>query len=277
MTEATVDEAVAVIARQHPDAFPKTAIVLGSGLGRFGEEMEIATTIPYGEIPGFPVSTVVGHQGRLLVGRIGDLPLVAMQGRMHLYEGYEPARLALPIRALRLLGVETLVLTNAAGSLRPENGPGTLMAIADHLNITGRNPLIGPNDARFGERFFDMSEAWDPDLRARLHAAAKAEGIALAEGVYAQMSGPSFETPAEIRMLATLGADAVGMSTVPECLVARHAGMRVVGLSVITNLAAGIARHALSHEETIREADLAYERMKRLFTRFFADLRVPEN
>lgn len=277
MTEATVDEAVAVIARQHPDAFPKTAIVLGSGLGRFGEEMEIATTIPYGEIPGFPVSTVVGHQGRLLVGRIGDLPLVAMQGRMHLYEGYEPARLALPIRALRLLGVETLVLTNAAGSLRPENGPGTLMAITDHLNMTGRNPLIGPNDARFGERFFDMSEAWDPDLRARLHAAAKAEGIALAEGVYAQMSGPSFETPAEIRMLATLGADAVGMSTVPECLVARHAGMRVVGLSVITNLAAGIARHALSHEETIREADLAYERMKRLFTRFFADLRVPEN
>lgn len=277
MSEATVDDAVAAIARQHPGAFPRTAIVLGSGLGRFCEEMEIATAIPYGEIPGFPVSTVVGHQGRLLVGRIGDLPLVAMQGRMHLYEGYEPARLALPIRALRLLGVETLVLTNAAGSLRPENGPGTLMAITDHLNMTGRNPLIGPNDARFGERFFDMSEAWDPDLRARLHAAATAEGIALAEGVYAQMSGPSFETPAEIRMLATLGADAVGMSTVPECLVARHAGMRVAGLSVITNLAAGIARHALSHEETIREADLAYERMKRLFTRFFADLRTPEN
>lgn len=272
MAGPDIDDAAAAIARAHGRAFPKTALVLGSGLGRFGEAMAIETTIPYGEIPGFPVATVVGHSGRLLIGRVGKLPLVAMQGRMHLYEGHEPARLALPVRALRLLGVETLILTNAAGSLREENGPGTLMVISDHLNMTGRNPLIGANDARFGERFFDMSQAWDPDLRARLHAAARAQGIALAEGVYAQMSGPSFETPAEVRMLGLLGADAVGMSTVPECLVARHAGMRVAGLSVITNLAAGIARHALSHEETIREADKAYDRMKRLLSRFFGDL-----
>lgn len=252
--------------------FPRTALILGSGLGRFGEAMQVDHAIGYGDIPGYPVSTVPGHSGRLLIGAGAGLPLVCMQGRMHLYEGYAPARLALPIRALRLLGVETLVVTNAAGSLRPEMGPGSLMAIEDHINMTGRNPLAGPNDDRFGERFFDMSTAWDPDLRAALRNAAAAEDIALQSGVYLQTMGPNFETPAEVRMMARLGADAVGMSTVPECLVARHAGMRVLGLSLITNLAAGIADHPLSHAETMEEGEKAYARLERLFLRLFGDM-----
>lgn len=252
--------------------FPRTALILGSGLGRFGEAMQVATAIDYGDIPGYPVSTVPGHSGRLLIGSAAGLPLVCMQGRMHLYEGYEARRLALPIRALRLLGVETLIVTNAAGSLRPEMGPGSLVAIEDHINLTGQNPLAGPNDDRFGERFFDMSTAWDPDLRAALHAAAAAEDIALESGVYLQTMGPNFETPAEVRMIARLGADAVGMSTVPECLVARHAGMRVLGLSLITNLAAGIADHPLTHTETMEEGEKAYAKLERLFLRLLGDM-----
>ncbi len=272
MSEHDYDAAVAAIRHRHRGAFPKTALILGSGLGRFAEAMETETEIPYGEIPGFPVSTVPGHAGRLLIGRAAGLPLAAMQGRMHLYEGYPAARLAVPVRTLRLMGVERLIITNAAGSLRKECGPGSLMVITDHINLSGQNPLVGPNDERFGERFFDMSEAYDAELRTRLAAAAEAEGILLEKGVYVQVTGPNFETPAEIRMLARMGADAVGMSTVPECLVARHAGMRVLGLSLITNHAAGIADHALSHAETMAEGEKAYETMKRLFLRFFRDL-----
>lgn len=268
------DKAISVIKQHHQGAFPKTALVLGSGLGGFGETMDIKSVIAYSDIPDFPVSTVSGHSGRFLIGKVSGLPLICMQGRMHLYEGYPAPRLAIAIRLLRLLGVETLILTNAAGSLRQDMGPGSLMLIEDHINFSGQNPLIGANDPRFGERFFDMSQAYDPALRQDLLKAADALELVLHRGVYVQSMGPNFETPAEVRMFRQLGADAVGMSTVPECLVANHAGMRVAGLSVITNLAAGLARHRLSHEETVSEGNKASDRVARLLKRFFADRQI---
>ncbi|HEY5315748.1 MAG TPA: purine-nucleoside phosphorylase, partial [Pirellulales bacterium] len=228
--------------------------------------------LSYGEIPGFAPPTVAGHSGRLVVGTVAGTPLACLQGRMHIYEGHAPAALAVPIRALRRAGVEQLVLTNAAGGIRSDMRPGTLMMIDDHINFSGRNPLVGPNDEAFGPRFFDMSQAYDPALCARLKAAAAGAGVEMTSGVYVYALGPNFETPAEIRMFATLGADAVGMSTVPECLIANHCGMKVLGLSVITNLAAGLASQKLSHAETLSEAQHAYERVERLLRRFFADL-----
>lgn len=258
----------AAIRQKHRGSFPATAIVLGSGLGCFGDEMTLETAIPYGEIGGFPVSTVMGHAGRLLIGHIDGTPLICMQGRMHIYEGYSAQALTVPVRTLKTLGVDTIVLTNAAGGINPALAPGSIMIIDDHINLSGINPLVGPNDTRYGPRFFDMTDAYDAGLRAALHRAAA--GVIVHSGVYAQMLGPNFETPAEIRMLARLGADAVGMSTVPECLVARHCGMRVVGLSVITNLAAGIAPHALTHHETVTEAEKAGGRMCLLLRRFLA-------
>lgn len=271
-TKDMVTRSVEVIRRVHEGDFPSVALILGSGLGRFGEHLDVDTIVPYEEIPGFPVSTVVGHHGRLLIGRAGRLPLICMQGRMHLYEGYLAQALAIPIRTLFRLGVDTLIITNAAGGLRKDLLPGKLMVLEDHINMTGQNPLIGPNDEDVGPRFFDMSEAYDPDLRARLARAAKVAGIDISSGVYLQASGPNFETPAEVRMFARYGADAVGMSTVPECLVARHCGMRVAGVSVITNLAAGLSGHALSHQETIDEAEKAYEKMSALLLGLFDDL-----
>lgn len=274
MADFDYDRAIELIRNRHSADFPKTALVLGSGLGRFGDSMAVEAVLPYDEIAGFPVSTVPGHSGRLLIGKVEETPLVAMQGRMHLYEGYPAAELAIAIRTLKLLGVQTLILTNAAGSLRPEMEPGSLMLISDHINFSGHNPLIGPNDERFGTRFFDMSHAYDPSLRTAFKRIAAAEDIGLEEGVYVQVAGPNFETPAEIAMFARWGADAVGMSTVPECLVARHAGLRVAGLSVITNLAAGIAEHTLSHDETIGEAEKAFDKTQRLLTRFFREQRT---
>lgn len=270
------DKAVAAIKQHHQGPFPRTALVLGSGLGRFGETMEIETVVDYGDIPDFPVSTVPGHSGRFLIGKASGLPLICMQGRMHLYEGYPASKLAIAIRTLRLLGVDTLILTNAAGSMHEDMGPGSLMLIEDHINFSGQNPLVGPNDQRFGDRFFDMSSAYNSELREGLTKAAQSLGIDLHKGVYVQTMGPNFETPAEVRMFKHMGADAVGMSTVPECLVAHHAGMRVAGLSVITNLAAGIAKHALSHEETISEGNKATATTERLLNRFFADLHAKQ-
>jgi len=229
------------------------------------EEVELKAQIPYGEITGFPVSTVAGHKGALLIGHCRGLPIVCLQGRMHLYEGYDPAQLAVPIRTLASLGVKRLLLTNAAGSLDRAMPAGSLMLLLDHLNMSGRNPLVGPNDERFGPRFPDMSEPYDAGLRALFLQAASELGLTLHQGVYAQTSGPNFETPAEVRMLGILGAQAVGMSTVPECLVAKHCGMQVAAVSVITNLAAGLQDHALSHAETLHEADKAYERMRAVF------------
>lgn len=272
MSEAAATDSIAAIRRKHEGAFPQTAIVLGSGLGCFGDEMTVKTVIPYAEIDGFPMSTVAGHAGRLLIGHIDGTPLICMQGRMHIYEGVPARALAIPIRVLKTLGVNTMVLTNAAGGINPSFEPGSIMVIDDHINLSGINPLVGPNNERYGPRFFDMTEAYDAGLRAALHEAAAAASVSVHSGVYAQMLGPNFETPAEIRMLVRLGADAVGMSTVPECLVARHCGMRVAGISVITNLAAGISPHALSHRETVTEAGKASGRMCRLLRSFFAKL-----
>ncbi len=260
------------IRSRHTGPMPKTAIVLGSGLGTFASLVEAQTTIPYKEIDGFPYSTVAGHAGQFLIGNIGGAPILCMQGRMHLYEGYSARQLAIPIRTLKLLGIETLILTNAAGGLLKEKPPGSLMVIDDHINFSGQNPLVGQNDDKFGERFFDMSDAYDRSLREQLVAAADREGVDVFTGVYVQVTGPNFETPAEVRMFAKMGAHAVGMSTVPECLVAVHCGMRVVGLSLISNLAAGISESPLSHEEVFEEAKKAEGNITRLLVSFIKSL-----
>ena len=267
-----IEQGVAAVRRAFAGDFPQTALVLGSGLGPFAATVEDATGVAYADIPGFPKPTVAGHAGRLGIGRVAGLPLACLEGRFHAYEGHPPQRFLAPIRILRRLGVTRLILTNAAGGLKPALTAGTLMIVTDHINLSGQNPLTGPNDERFGPRFPDMSRAYDPSLRAQLKAAADAAGIAVAEGVYAYVPGPSFETPAEVRMLAMLGADAVGMSTVPECLAAVHCGMTVAALSVITNLAAGLAPAPLSHRETLAEAARAEARIVRLLTRFFRNL-----
>lgn len=248
--------------------FPKTVLILGSGLGRFGEHVEMDVAIAYKDIPGFPASTVSGHSGQLLIGKAAGVPVACMQGRLHVYEGHPIEEIVLPVRTFRALGAETLIVTNAAGSLKKEMGPGAIMIIDDHINFSGRNPLIGPNDDAIGPRFPDMSAVYSLRLRTKLAAAGEAEGVALANGVYLYTTGPSFETPAEIRMFARLGADAVGMSTAPEAITAIHAGMEVVGLSLITNHAAGIASHPITHDETLAIGAQSFERMSRLLLRF---------
>jgi xanthosine phosphorylase len=246
------------------DARADVGLVLGSGLGPIADDVEHAVAIPYGELPGFPVGGVAGHAGRLVLGRLAGRRVAVLQGRAHLYEGIEPTAVREPVRTLRALGVDALVLTNAAGSLDRTVGPGRLMVLADHINLMGLNPLTGPNDDEVGPRFPSLRDAYDPTLRAALHSAAAREGLDLAEGVYLAVAGPSFETPAEIRAFRTLGADAVGMSTVPEVIVARHAGMRVAAVSVITNLAEGLSDEALSHEQTLAAATGAAEGLRRL-------------
>lgn len=225
------------------------ALVLGSGLGAFGDSIDGAQTIPYAEVPGFPTSAVAGHKGRFILGDVGGVSAIVLQGRVHAYEGWAPQDVVFGVRTLALLGVKAVVLTNAAGGLNPNFSPGDLMVISDHLNLAGWNPLCGPNDERLGPRFPDMTDAYDPALSGAIIAAGDRVGTALRRGVYAGLMGPSYETPAEIGMLRTLGADAVGMSTVPECIALRHMGVRVAGISCITNLAAGISPEPLSHEE----------------------------
>ena len=252
--------------------FPRTALILGSGLGPLADKMASAKDVSYADIPGFPEPTVDGHHGRLRVGTLAGHAVACMQGRLHAYEGHPAEALATPIRILRGLGVERLVLTNAAGGLSLDKPAGTLMIVSDHINMSGQNPLIGPNDPRIGPRFPDMSRAYDPQLRAQLRAAAHRAAVTVTEGVYVYTLGPNFETPAEIRMFAALGANAVGMSTVPECLAAVHCGMKVVALSLITNLAAGLAPEQLTHHDTLSEATKAYSRVEALLTAFFAGL-----
>lgn len=247
---------------------PKIGLVLGSGLGILAEEIEGAESVDYGEIPHFPVSTVEGHAGRLVVGQLESQPVVAMQGRFHFYEGYGMQEVTFPIRVMKALGVETLIVTNAAGGIHTDFEAGDLMLIRDHLNLMFTNPLIGRNHPEWGVRFPDMSEAYDPLYRQLAKRVAEAEGIPLREGIYAGMTGPSYETPAEIRMLRKMGADAVGMSTVPEVIVARHGGMRVIGISCISNMAAGILPQPLSHNEVMETA----ERVKPRFTRLVKGL-----
>lgn len=274
MTDSQVLENCAIAIRDiHGSSIPKIAIILGSGLGAFADRVQTVTTIKYADIPGFPQSTVAGHAGQLLIGDIEGVPIFCMQGRMHLYEGYSPQELAIPIRTMKLLGIETLVLTNAAGGLQRERPAGSLMIIEDHINFTGQNPLAGQNDERFGERFFDMSEAYDRDLQKLLLDASSREQIDVYKGTYLQVIGPNFETPAEVKMFAKLGAHAVGMSTVPECLVARHCGIRVAGLSLISNLAAGLSDTLLSHEEVFDEAKKAEENICRLLISFLKSIK----
>jgi xanthosine phosphorylase len=263
--------AAAVIAERAPQA-PRLGIVLGSGLGGVADAVEDAVAVPYGELPGFPATGIAGHEGRLVLGRLGGLPVACLQGRRHVYETGDATGMAAPVRALRLAGAEALLLTNAAGSLREESGPGSLMAIADHVNLLGVNPLTGPNDDAVGPRFPSLRDAYDPELRARLQAAAGRLGIRLPEGVYLATAGPSFETPAEIRAFRTLGADAVGMSTVPEVILARHCGMRVAAVSAITNLAEGMGGEALSHEQTLHHAAAAAGDLGRLIAAFCEEL-----
>jgi purine-nucleoside phosphorylase len=236
--------------RERVTRAPAAVLVLGSGLGGLADEIVDAVRVPYADIPGFPRSTVTGHAGALVAGILNGVEVVAMQGRFHLYEGWDAADVAFPIRVLGALGAELLLLTNAAGGLRAGMEPGDLMLISDHINLTGRNPLVGPVQGR-EERFPDMSEPYDAELRRAVEAVALELRIPLTQGVYAALLGPSYETPAEVRMLRVLGADAVGMSTVPEVLVARALGMRVVGISCITNLASGLGGAALSHAEVM--------------------------
>ena len=244
-------EAVRLI-RARTSAEVSVAIVLGSGLGGFAGDLTEATEIRYEEIPGFAHASVEGHAGRLVIGKAGEVNVAAMQGRFHFYEGYSLQDVTFPIRVLKLLGVRTLVLTNAAGSLNVEFTPGSLMVITDHLNLLGDNPLRGDNDERFGPRFPDLSTVYAPDLQNIVIEEGSAMGIELRRGVYAALSGPSYETPAEIHMVRALGADAVGMSTVPEAIVARHMGMNVIGISCITNLAAGVSNRPIDHGQVMQ-------------------------
>lgn len=243
------EEAAAFVRTKSP-LRPTVGVVLGSGLGAFAASLERPTRIPYGQIPHFPTATAPGHRGELVLGHVGAVPVAVMAGRVHHYEGYGLEQVVFPVRVLGRLGVTVLILTNAAGSVNVNYKPGELMTITDHVNLLG-NPLIGPNDERLGSRFFDMSEAYDPKLREMAEKACWKTGVPVRKGVYLALTGPSYETPAEIRMARTLGADAVGMSTVPEVIAARHMGIRVLGLSCITNMAAGVTKQKLDHREVL--------------------------
>lgn len=242
-------------------------VILGSGLGDYAEALEDAVKLPYSEIPGFPRSTVAGHAGMWCCGTLHGKRVVMMQGRFHYYEGYGMKDVTLPVRVMQKIGVKTLIVTNAAGGVNLGYHPGELMVIGDMFSMTAQNPLIGPNLDAFGPRFPDMSCAFDKELRALAHECANEQGFALREGVYAQMTGPTYETSAEIRMLRTLGADAVGMSTVPEVIVARHGGMRVLGISCITNMAAGILDQPLNHAEVTETANRVKGQFRNLLDR----------
>ncbi|MGH9883382.1 MAG: purine-nucleoside phosphorylase [Pyrinomonadaceae bacterium] len=250
----------------------RVAIVLGSGLGGFAEEFAEPTIIPYDEIPGFVPSTAEGHAGRLVIGKLDQVPLMAMQGRVHFYEGYSLEEVTFPIRVFHLLGVKTLVLTNAAGGIDVQLSQGALMVISDHLNLMGVNPLRGPNDERFGPRFPDMTEVYSRKLQEIVSGEARDMGVEVRRGIYAALSGPSYETPAEIHMLRTFGADAVGMSTVPEAIVARQMGMGVLGISCITNMAAGISDQPINHEEVMETGNRVRATFAQLLRRVVAKL-----
>jgi purine-nucleoside phosphorylase len=253
---------------------PEVGIVLGSGLGGLADELRDPIAIPFGELPGWPPATAPGHAGRLLVGEIGGRSVVMLQGRFHLYEGNDPGLVIQPVLLFHALGARVVVLTNAAGGLDPSFGPGTLMVMRDHINLTGRSPLMGPNADELGPRFPDLTEAWSPRLRARLHAAAAIEGVAMSEGIYVGLTGPTYETPAEVRMLAALGGHAVGMSTVLECIAARWVGLEVCGVSLVTNAGAGYSGMPLTHEEVLAAGLEAGPRLAKVIRRFIADLDV---
>ena len=263
--------AAEVIAARKPGFRPEVALILGSGLGPLADRIEDPVGVPYRDLPGFPGGGgVQGHAGELVLGTLAGVPVACMKGRGHFYEGQGMGVMTAAVRTLRLIGCETLFVTNAAGSLRPEVGPGSLVALSDHINTMPGTPLVGPNDDRFGERFFSVANLYDADLRARLHACAEAEGLTLGSGVFVSYPGPNFETPAEIRMMQLLGGHVVGMSVVPEALAARHCGLKVVAVSVITNLAEGLSDTPLSHEQTLSSAAAGGADLGRLILRFLS-------
>jgi purine-nucleoside phosphorylase len=250
-----VDEAVAsVTARTAGSGVPDVAVVLGSGLGDFVNGLQDAVTIPYGELPHWPASNVIGHAGRLVIGTLAGKRVAALSGRVHFYEGHDLRTVSFAARVIGRLGVKALILTNAAGGINVALKPGTLMVIDDHINLLGSNPLVGANEDAWGARFPDMSEVYSKRLRGLADAAAREQGLPIGHGVYVALHGPSYETPAEIRFLRTIGADAVGMSTVPEAIVARHMGVEVLGISCITNAAAGVLPQPLNHDEVMEVA-----------------------
>ena len=251
---------------------PEVGLILGSGLGSFADRLENRTEVPFSELPGFPPPTIVGHSGKLVFGRVGTLNVLAMQGRVHYYEGHDLSAVAFPARVLVAAGCKTLVVTNAAGGIAADLTPGEIVIIKDHLNLLGGSPLRGSNDDQLGPRFPDMSAVYDPALRKLAAQAGTDVGLKLREGVYAALQGPSYETPAEVRMLRTLGADLVGMSTVPESIVAMHMGARVLGLSCVTNLAAGITGEKLSHSEVTETANRVRDQFEKLLARILTKL-----
>ena len=261
-------DALEAAVRDRTAIVPRLGIVLGSGLGGLADRLEDTVAIPFADLPGWPAATAPGHAGRLLLGRLGDLPVVVLQGRFHLYEGHPAGLVVQPVLLMGRLGARAVLLTNAAGGIEPAYRAGTLMIIRDHLNLTGVNPLLGPNDERLGPRFPDLTRAWSPRLQELLRRAAADVGTDLAAGVYAQLLGPNYETPAEVRMLGLLGASAVGMSTVVEAIAARWAGLELAGLSLITNQAAGVTGEALTHEEVLAAGAAAGPRMEALVRRF---------
>jgi len=263
---------LAAAVRSHSALVPRVGMVLGSGLGGLADAIEDATAIPFEALPGWPAASAPGHRGRLILGNLEGVPVACLQGRLHMYEGHSAQRVVEPVLLMGRLGAPTIVLTNAAGGVNPAFGAGTLMVIGDHLNLTGRTPLLGPNDDSIGPRFPDLTDAWDPELRRALHVAGKAAGVDLAEGIYAGLIGPAYETPAEVRMLRTLGADAVGMSTVMEAIAARWAGLRVCGISLVTNPGAGLSDHPLSHQEVLEAADAAGPRLEMVLRGFLRSL-----
>jgi purine-nucleoside phosphorylase len=251
---------------------PEIGIVLGSGLGGLADDISGAVAIPFAELPGWPAATAPGHAGRLLFGTVAGRSVAMLQGRFHMYEGNDPGLVIQPVLLFKRLGARIVVLTNAAGGLDPTFGPGTLMVMRDHINLTGRSPLMGPNADDLGPRFPDLTDAWSPRLRERLHAAGAAEGVPLTEGIYVGLTGPTYETPAEVRMLAALGGHAVGMSTVLECIAARWVGLEVCGVSLVTNAGAGYTGEPLTHEEVLASGAEAGPRLARVLRRFVADL-----
>ena len=264
-TSARLEHAAAWL-RTKTNARPKTGLILGSGLGDFCDLLENVTEVPFSDIPDFPVATVAGHTGAFLFGTYQGTPVAVLRGRIHCYEGYTPQEVVMPVRLMAMLGVKTVILTNAAGGVNKAYKPGALMLLEDHINFCGANPLTGPNLDQLGPRFPDMSDVYCRQLRERVQELALAEQIPLEQGIYLMYGGPSYETPAEIRAFRTLGADAVGMSTVPEAIAANHCGMRVLGISCITNMAAGILPQKLSHAEVVEAAALAKPRFIRLLT-----------
>jgi purine-nucleoside phosphorylase len=259
---------------------PKVGVILGSGLGAFAENIEQPIAIPYGDIPHFPKSTVQGHSGQLVLGTIAGVPVAVMQGRVHAYEGYPLSEVIFPMRVLALLGIRSVIVTNAAGGIRTSLKPGELVIIADHINLTGTNAALGPNELRFGvsphfgQRFFDMSAAYAPRLRAMAVQEGAQQGLLLTEGVYLAVLGPSYETPAEIRAFRTLGADLVGMSTVHEVIVARHMGVDVLGLSLVTNMAAGVLNDVIDHEDVMETGRNVAQRFTNLLTALIPQIAV---